>query len=109
MLLLTPDSVPEHGWCRNGSSLKCLTTESDDYSLRRNHMERDTEGEITGARAATLSKTRTVAARQLSGGYGQQDPERRDSGIFHALISSTYVHLPAAPFSRFYVYYPVHV
>ena len=55
-----PDGDPEHGWCHNGdpcrdgSGLECLTKESDDYSLRRNHTERDIQRAISGAGAATL-------------------------------------------------------
>ena len=110
-----PDGNPECGWCHDGdlcrdrNGLECLMTESDGYSLRRNHTKRDTEGEITGAGAATLSSRRVAAVCQLGGGYGQQDTESRDAGIFQAFISPTYISLPAALFSRFYVYCPVHV
>jgi len=54
-LILTPDGNSEHRWCRNGDpcrdgiSLECLTTESDD---QRDHMK----GEITGAGVATLAQ-----------------------------------------------------
>jgi len=64
------------------------------------------EGEITGAGMATLSSTRVAAVHQLSGIYGEQDTERW--GNFTG-IHLTYVHPPAAPFSRFYEYCLVHV
>lgn len=93
-LLLISDGDSERGWCRDGdpfrdeSGLECLMAENDNHSFRRNH----TEAEITGAGTVTLSSTRAVTVRQLSGGYGEQGTKSKDAKEFHAPISPSYIH-----------------